>query len=683
MSVKITLKDGFLEIEGESNDVFFSDRNENYFLCGWGFLSRKKGGKIIWTATIEKNAEIEIIDYLKSENLTFNADSNLAQKISKKKEDEKRYEEITAKGAKIKTTTSKFRAKGVARGFELKKFQKVPVELGVRILSEGGYGFANFSVPGAGKTVMTYAVYNELKRQHIVDQMWVVGPLPSFKPWEDEYKVIFGKDLEIEKYVIRYDSKAGGSSQKRKGSFVKKLEGFNVVLTSFGIASSDREEIEKSWKTSGKRIFLVIDESHHIMSFDEKTGTENDTIAVAITKLGESAEKRCILTGTPMPHDWKNLYSQFKFLYPGREIFGDRDEYEQLTKDEINEKINGIWARVSFNQLKKELPKILPIKKIPVVMNDLQAEVYHMIVEQMKRTDEGPDRWLVEGWKEARVIRTLQAASNPQLILENDQTFNLVKFNPKAKENVEITKKIIQMSKQGKNTTTPKIKKACEIAESLATCTGKYKSKDGKKKNVIIYTVFRGNARIIGEGDGKNPAFLEHLKPVYISGELDNKDREERINEFKNWNPNKEKHGKVLVATVASIAESVSLHKNEKGESVCQHVIYLERDYNAGQYMQSKYRVYRIGSDKKIPIQYYILQSEFREGIQTLDHDVEIVVGNRETEMHGLLNDPMHLATLNMEVDTYKNNKGIKVPWGPNDSVDSIIERAKTKRRKK
>ena len=683
MSVKITLKDGFLKIEGDANDTFFSDRNENYFLNGWEFFSGKKGGKISWTGTIDKKDEREIINYLEGEGLKFKADSNLAQKISKKKEDEARYKKITVKGTKIKTTTSRFRAKGAARGFELKKFQKRPVEHGVRILSEGGYGIANFSVPGAGKTVMTYAVYNELKRRGVVDQLWVIGPLPSFKPWEDEYKVIFGKKLDIEKHIIRYDAKAGGSAAKRKGHVVKNLGKFDVVLTSFSIAASDRVQIENSWKSSGKKIFLVVDESHHIMSFNEITESDNDTSAVAITKLGESAERRCILSGTPMPHDWNNLYSQFKFLYPGREVFGDRDEYEQLTHDEINQTITGIWDRVSFNQLKKELPKILPIKTIPVPMNDLQEEVYEMIVEQMENMDEGTDRWLIEGWKEAKVVRTLQASSNPQLILENDETFNAIKFNPKAKENVEITKKIIEMSKQPKNTTTPKLKKACEIAEGLATCTGEYKSKDRKKKNVVIYTVFRGNARIIAEGDERNPAFLEHLKPVYISGELDYKEREKRINEFKNWNPNKEKNGKILVATVASIAESVSLHKNEKNESVCQHAIYLERDYNAGQYMQSKYRIYRIGSDKRKPIQYYILQSEFKDGRNTLDHHVDIIVGGREAALHGLLNDPMRLETLHMEVDTYKNKRGVKVPWGPEDSISSIVQRAKNKRRKK
>ena len=60
-----------------------------------------------------------------------------------------------------------------------------------------------------------------------------------------------------------------------------------------------------------------------------------------------------------------------------------------------------------------------------------------------------------------------------------------------------------------------------------------------------------------------------------------------------------------------------------------------------------------------------------------------MIVGEREVTLQSLLNDPMHLETLHMEVDTYKNKRGVKVPWGPEDSISSIVQRAKNKRRKK
>ena len=45
---------------------------------------------------------------------------------------------------------------------------------------------------------------NELKRKGIVDQLWVIGPVTSFKPWEEEYQTIFGKTNDISKNIFRY-----------------------------------------------------------------------------------------------------------------------------------------------------------------------------------------------------------------------------------------------------------------------------------------------------------------------------------------------------------------------------------------------------------------------------------------------------------------------------------------------
>lgn len=75
---------------------------------------------------------------------------------------------------------------------------------------------------------------------------------------------------------------------------------------------------------------------------------------------------------------------------------------------------------------------------------------------------------------------------------------------------------------------------------------------------------------------------------------------------------------------MGSIAESVSLHK------ACQYAVYLERSFNAGQYMQSLSRIYRIGSDKNKPIQFHFLQSVFRDGrTDTIDGRIDIVLKER------------------------------------------------------
>ena len=45
---------------------------------------------------------------------------------------------------------------------------------------------ANFSVPGAGKTTVAYALYEALRSRGEVEQLLVVSPISAFEAWETE-----------------------------------------------------------------------------------------------------------------------------------------------------------------------------------------------------------------------------------------------------------------------------------------------------------------------------------------------------------------------------------------------------------------------------------------------------------------------------------------------------------------
>jgi SNF2 family DNA or RNA helicase len=61
---------------------------------------------------------------------------------------------------------------------------------------------------------------------------------------------------------------------------------------------------------------------------------------------------------------------------------------------------------------------------------------------------------------------------------------------------------------------------------------------------------------------------------------------------------------KVIIANPSAVGESISLHK------ACHNAIYLEKNFNAAMYMQSKDRVHRYGLDDNDVINYYYLISE-------------------------------------------------------------------------
>ena len=71
-----------------------------------------------------------------------------------------------------------------------------------------------------------------------------------------------------------------------------------------------------------------------------------------------------------------------------------------------------------------------------------------------------------------------------------------------------------------------------------------------------------------------------------INGTVSGEDRQVAINNFKNGN------SMVMIANPATLAESISLHK------CCQNAIYVNRNYNAAQFIQSKDRIHRINMPK-------------------------------------------------------------------------------------
>jgi SNF2 family DNA or RNA helicase len=90
---------------------------------------------------------------------------------------------------------------------------------------------------------------------------------------------------------------------------------------------------------------------------------------------------------------------------------------------------------------------------------------------------------------------------------------------------------------------------------------------------------------------------LKDENPILIHGDVNPEEDEDDplnrvslINEFKN-----DDNPRVLIATPPSLSEAVSLHINEKKERVCSHAIYLDRNFNGAQFMQSMDRIHRIG----------------------------------------------------------------------------------------
>jgi len=92
---------------------------------------------------------------------------------------------------------------------------------------------ANFSVPGSGKTAVVLTVYEILRKQGIVNLLYVVGPVACFAPWRDEFVLTLKRipDCRI---------LAGGDVSQRNEIYFCNTENMGeLYLTSFNTLAND------------------------------------------------------------------------------------------------------------------------------------------------------------------------------------------------------------------------------------------------------------------------------------------------------------------------------------------------------------------------------------------------------------------------------------------------------------
>ena len=164
----------------------------------------------------------------------------------------------------------------------------------------------NFSVPGSGKTSIVYGAFSYLNSLGIdsskyVDKILVIGPYSSFDPWEEEYELCFGRKPRIFRVS---DEK----SQKKKKDVLKGVstEKYDIILTTYNSVLTLYQEIEIFLKAN--KVMFVCDEAHKIKNIE---GAWADNVL----ELAPYAKSRVVLTGTPCPNGYEDLYNLFKFIH--------------------------------------------------------------------------------------------------------------------------------------------------------------------------------------------------------------------------------------------------------------------------------------------------------------------------------------------------------------------------------
>lgn len=453
----------------------------------------------------------------------------------------------------------------------------------------------NFAVPGAGKTSIVYGAYSYLKSlpkedEKHVDKIMVIGPLSSFAPWENEYKECFG--------IKPVSQRMSGVSIDERRQHLYSGNPAELTIISHAGVSNLETEIKDFLKNN--KVMLVVDEAHRIKNPD-------GIWANSILEISKEAKSRVILTGTPLPNGYEDLFNLYKFIYPFKykEILNmhisnlvDMSKNDSIESDRVKKFIDNIspyFIRIKKSDL--NLPKVHE-NLIPVDMDSHQRKIYNFIeTKYIKIFEQNSSATAKDILNKAKLIRLRQASINPSLLMkplkdtleindnfwDRDPSANYSNYD-EYPDDSEIVKMIYNFEKVA-------IPSKFEATKKLLE--NEVFKRDEK---AIIWTIFIQNAKEL-----QKYLIDNGIKSKLLIGEVPQDEREIIIDKFNN--PNNEEFN-VVIANPFSVSESISLHKG------CRNAIYIERDYNCAMFLQSKDRIHRVGLKKGQETNYYYLVSK-------------------------------------------------------------------------
>ena len=461
---------------------------------------------------------------------------------------------------------------------------------------------ANFSVPGAGKTAMTYGAFAYLSSVSMdeVNKLLVIAPLNAFEAWRTEFIEVFG--------------------DKRQLSFMnlKDFDNPADIRTNWGIANVIVINYESlfGWKLSV--LNALIDEKTMI-AFDEVHRIKNPVGKRArnALELGKQARYHYVLTGTPIPNSYRDIYNFLHLLYDNEyeSFFGwDIHELEVSNANEINEKMQPFFWRTTKKDL--NVPEAEPDQLVIVQPSSRQADLSKTIHE-------------VETNVLGRYIRLLQASTNPALLTEKINLqdvgflFDEIDYSlESALDSVEQsrTKQRMYLDAGVDSMVTPKFVAGMQLIEQLVA--------EGKK--VIVWGMFVGTMHKVNN-ELKEKGILSHL----IYGQTPKEDRVELINQFRSGPV------QVLISNPATLGESISLHQS------VHDAVYFEYNFNLTFLLQSRDRIHRLGLADDQYTRYYYLMTE---GNKAHNGFIDRLVYNRLKEKEAMMMNAIEGSQLIPEV---------------------------------
>ncbi len=402
---------------------------------------------------------------------------------------------------------------------------------------------------GLGKTLQTITLL-----QHIINAQTaegqkttslVVAPTSVVHNWYNEFKK-FAPGIKIFQY--------SGNDRVKNTAYFKK---YNVIITTYGLLRNDIDYFEKF-----PFYYCILDESQMIKNPESK-------IYNSVLRL--HAERRLVLTGTPIENSLIDLWAQLNFVNRDmlgtlsffKEHFMKATETHNLTvENQLKKIVNPFIFRREKQEVARDLPPLTEQIRL-CAMSPEQEKLYE--TEKSKVRNMIMDSIEQETYQKSTInvlqalMRLRQIANHPQLIEDSDKHDSSGKFD--------------------------------EVVRLLDNLVHNHK--------VLIFSSFVKHLDLFKE------YFTQNNVPfLYLTGSTQN--REEIIKKFQEDNS-----CKIFLISIKAGGVGLNLTKAD-------YIFILDPWWNPAVESQAISRAHRIGQKNNVNVYRFISQGTIEEKIQRL-----------------------------------------------------------------
>lgn len=435
---------------------------------------------------------------------------------------------------------------------------------------------ANFSVPGAGKTLTTLSLWQILKKRGTVNKLLVICPRSAFDAWRDECEESFTCEIKSEIF---------------SGSIIS--DEVQVLLVNYEqLENPQKLKYLREW-SHRNQVQLAIDEAHRIKAGGRSVRWR------ASKELAEIAIRVDLLTGTPMPQGPADLTALFGVSW------GSLDRKALDEKSLLSMQRKTTFVRTTKGELHLPELKIEVVSRPP---SQIQSEIIGALRDQYSGLFGASLSDLKNLAQRGKAVMTMLAAStNPGLLVSKEFSEIEMGFSWPPRE-IQSNAALSGLIHQYLDFEIPwKFQQVAMQVEANARL--------GKK--TLIWSSFVGNIAALKR-------VLTKFEPAVVFGATSVDERENEIRRFRNSSD-----CFVLITNPQTLGEGISLHHE------CHDAIYVDRTYNAGLYLQSLDRIHRLGLKSGTLTSIKLLVTE-----GTIDERVSKRLENKIQRLSSFLQDP-------------------------------------------